>query len=271
MRFSIITVCRNDLEGLKLTYNSVIKQTFPDFEWIVVDGNSSDGTREWLQSCNKKNIRWISESDNGIFDAMNKGILLARGEYLLFLNSFDEFAGINILEKVHNLICSAKKQPEFIYGDSIDITLEGNSMYRKSKHFKTLWRGMFTQHQSMFFRNNKNIFFQNEYRITADYAYIGHYLKDLTSTDVKYINTAVCKFKLGGINESSRFRALNEDFLIRKNELGIGIFMCTLLYILHFLHTLQKRMLPNTARALRYKYKQNIPADNGGKKSKNLY
>ena len=255
MQFSIITVCRNDLKGLKLTYNSVINQTHRDFEWIVIDGNSSDGTKDWLKSFNNKSINWISEPDSGIFDAMNKGILLSRGEYLIFLNSFDEFANNKVLEKVNHLIHAAKKRPHFIYGDSVDITSTGESLYRKAKNYKTLWRGMFTQHQSMFFRNDRNILFKKEYRITADYAYIGHYLKKLDNSDIKYINTAVCKFKLGGVNESSRFRALSEDFLIRKNEFGLNIFMCILLFKLHFIHTLQKRIFPGSAKLLRYKSK----------------
>lgn len=252
MQFSIITVCRNDLEGLKLTCNSLYSQSVTNFEWIVVDGNSTDGTVDWLRQLKADNLSWTSEPDDGIFDAMNKGIIKSKGNYLLFLNSFDELADDQVLERIHNLIINSRGKLRFIYGDSIDIAPSGDSLYRKSKNHKTLWRGMFTQHQSIFFHNNRNILFKTEYKITADYAYIGHYLKDLGNSDIKYINTPICKFKLGGINESSRFRALKEDFVIRKKEFGISIFMCILLYKMHFLHTMQKRIFPETAKLLRY-------------------
>lgn len=252
MKFSIITVCRNNLTGLKKTYDSLFAQTFTDYEWIVIDGNSSDGTKEWLQSINNELI-WISEPDDGIFDAMNKGIALAHGEYLLFLNSSDELANNDVLEKVNNAVCFSNKPPVFIYGDSIDINYPGNLLYRKSKHYRTLWRGMFTQHQAMFFRASPDILYKKEYRITADYEYTGQYLKNLDNEDIIYLETPFCKFKLGGVNESSRFKALKEDYLIRKKEFGINIFICLSLYVLHFMHTLQKRLLPGTAKILRYK------------------
>lgn len=252
MQFSIITVCRNDLKGLKMTYNSVIKQTYKDFEWIIIDGNSSDGTKQWLNNLSQENIYWISESDKGIFDAMNKGIKHARGKYLHFLNSFDEFADKEVLNKVNSFISFSGQELKFIYGDSIDITQSGTNLYRKSRHYKTLWRGMFTQHQAMFFKSNKNIIFKPNYKITADYAYIGHFLKDLNEHEIGYLETAVCKFKLGGTNENYRLVALNEDFNIRKNEFGINVFLCHTLYLLHFLHTIQKRFLPATAKLFRY-------------------
>ncbi len=252
MRFSIITVCRNNLPGLKKTYSSLIEQTFTEYEWIVIDGNSTDGTREWLQSINNEVI-WISEPDDGIFDAMNKGITLAHGEYLLFLNSADRLSHNGLLEKVNDSINLSNKQPVFIYGDSIDINNSGTLLYRKSKNYKTLWRGMFTQHQAMFFRLNQNILYKKEYSITADYEYVGQHLKNLKEEDIIYLETPFCEFELGGLNESSRIKALKEDYLIRKNEFGINIFICGLLYILHFIHTMQKRMLPRTAYMLRYK------------------
>ena len=89
MQLSIITVNLNNKDGLQKTIDSIISQSCRDFEWIVIDGNSTDGSKELLE-INKKNITyWISEPDNGIYDGMNKGIMKAKGEYLLFLNSGD--------------------------------------------------------------------------------------------------------------------------------------------------------------------------------------
>lgn len=100
MKLSIITVCLNNLDGLKRTFESVVSQTARrEFEWIVVDGASTDGTPYWLQEHDTQIDRWVSEPDSGIFNAMNKGVTLSRAEYLLFLNSGDYLASNDIIEK----------------------------------------------------------------------------------------------------------------------------------------------------------------------------
>ena len=86
MKISIITINYQNLEGLKKTVQSVINQTYSNIEYIVIDGNSEDGTKEFLESQDSNIEYWISEPDKGIYNAMNKGILKAKGDYLLFLN-----------------------------------------------------------------------------------------------------------------------------------------------------------------------------------------
>lgn len=110
MKLSIITVNRNNAAGLERTLNSVLPQTFNDFEHIIVDGASDDDSVEIIKRYEKESslstlktphpIRWISERDKGVFDAMNKGIAMAEGEYLLFLNSGDWLVSEDVLEKV---------------------------------------------------------------------------------------------------------------------------------------------------------------------------
>jgi len=99
-KLSIITINYNNINGLVKTINSVVEQTFSNFEFIVVDGGSEDGSCQKLIELSEKMTSWISEKDNGIYHAMNKGIIKATGEYLLFLNSGDFFIENNILEKV---------------------------------------------------------------------------------------------------------------------------------------------------------------------------
>ena len=89
MLVSIITVNFNNLEGLKRTYESVVSQTFTDYEWIVIDGGSTDGSREFIEQHQDRFAYWCSEKDNGIYHAMNKGIRQAKGEYLNFMNTGD--------------------------------------------------------------------------------------------------------------------------------------------------------------------------------------
>jgi len=94
---SIITVNLNDVEGLKRTMTSVFEQTFREFEYIVIDGGSTDGSKAYIESHSDKIDTWISEKDSGIYNAMNKGIKVATGEYLLFLNSGDHFFDNEVL------------------------------------------------------------------------------------------------------------------------------------------------------------------------------
>lgn len=103
MKFSIITVCYNNRNGLEKTIKSVVCQTFKDFEFIVIDGGSMDGTKELLEQYNDKINFWCSEPDNGIYNAMNKGILHSKGEYLIFMNSGDVFYDENVLANIANL------------------------------------------------------------------------------------------------------------------------------------------------------------------------
>ena len=88
---SIITINFNDKIGLQRTFDSVFAQDFNDFEYIVIDGGSNDGSKELIEENTDKISYWISEPDKGIYNAMNKGIKVANGEYLLFLNSGDKF------------------------------------------------------------------------------------------------------------------------------------------------------------------------------------
>ncbi len=88
MLFSVITVTRNNLVGLRRTHESLRIQSCGDYEWIVVDGASDDGTADYLK---KTGANWVSEPDRGIYDAMNKGIARAQGRWLIFMNAGDEF------------------------------------------------------------------------------------------------------------------------------------------------------------------------------------
>lgn len=91
IQLSIITVCYNNQEGLRKTADSIMSQTFRAFEWIVIDGGSSDGTKEYLETLSPQPDQWVSERDGGVYFGMNKGLAMAHGEYVMFLNSGDYF------------------------------------------------------------------------------------------------------------------------------------------------------------------------------------
>jgi len=202
--FSIITICKNNLQELKRTYNSIKSQSDDDYQWIVVDADSTDGTKEWLN--NIEIASWISEPDKGIYDAMNKGISMSKERYMIFMNSGDSFASDNVLETSKKNI-EINNFPVFVYGDSIDISEDDKEYYRKARKHEKNWLGMITQHQAMFFNREKigNVKYSLEYPLAGDYAFISSIIKNLQDNDLLYLNFPVCKFSMGGTNEMQRF------------------------------------------------------------------
>ena len=115
MKLSIITVNLNNKDGLQKTIDSVITQTYKDFEWIVIDGGSTDGSKELIEKYSDHISYWVSEPDKGIYNAMNKGIRVAKGDYLHFLNSSDIYIDNNTLKKFF----STSNQSDILFGNTL--------------------------------------------------------------------------------------------------------------------------------------------------------
>lgn len=113
MKLSIITINYNNKHGLQKTINSVISQIYKEFEWIIIDGGSTDGSKELIEQYTDYITYWVCEPDKGIYNAMNKGIEVAKGEYLLFLNSGDYLVSVYTLEHV---LCKSF-QADIVYGN----------------------------------------------------------------------------------------------------------------------------------------------------------
>lgn len=134
MRLSIITITYNNLVGLRKTADSVLEQTVSDFEWIIIDGASTDGTKEYLAAMAAKlqitncKLQIISEPDRGIYNAMNKGIRLAQGEYIQILNAGDCLAATDVAERMLNALteqtAKAGQPIDILYGNMLKV--DGN-------------------------------------------------------------------------------------------------------------------------------------------------
>lgn len=200
-RFSIITVTRNNLPGLRRTADSLSAQTSRDYEWIVIDGASTDGTTAWLAATN---AQWLSEPDTGIYDAMNKGIARATGTYILFLNAGDVLADNTILAD------AAALDADFIYGDG----REGATIKRAHSHRARLW-GMFTYHQSMLYRRAVlgDLRYDTRYRIAADYKFTAEFLG--RAAHALYWPRVICDFEPGGLSQTSAAAGRHEMAQIR--------------------------------------------------------
>lgn len=118
MKLSIITINYNAVNGLRMTIDSIVSQSFKDYEWIVVDGGSTDGSRELLEQNRDHFAYWCSDPDNGIYNAINKGLRHATGEYVLFLNSGDWLYSETVLEKAFTHIDG---QQDIYYGDYVQV------------------------------------------------------------------------------------------------------------------------------------------------------
>lgn len=229
-QFSIITVTLNNLFGLRRTYDSITSQSFENYEWIVIDGNSTDGTQEFLK---QKSSNYISENDNGIYDAMNKGINRATGNYLIFMNSGDYFTDEKILGFINQKIIELK--PDFIYGDSLEL-IDETLHYKKSRHHTKIHQGMFTHHQSMIYASHllERLRYNTDYTIAADYDLTLKIIE--TTNDVLHIPLPFCVYKSGGLSQQHVKTGRKEQFEIREDHnvskfKNISIFLVqTLLY-----------------------------------------
>jgi glycosyltransferase involved in cell wall biosynthesis len=123
MKLSIITINKNNASGLEKTIQSVIDQAFKDYEYIIIDGGSTDGSVNIIKQYADKINYWISEPDKGVYNAMNKGILKARGEYCYFLNSGDSLFDDNILKKVFD----ENLKEDIIYGNVFRLSKNGDN------------------------------------------------------------------------------------------------------------------------------------------------
>ena len=165
MKLSIITVNLNNRDGLQKTIDSVVSQTFKDFEWIVIDGGSTDGSKELIEQYADHFAYWVSEPDKGIYNAMNKGIKVAKGEYLQFLNSGDWLWEETTLQKVF----SEKNDEDIIYGDCIEADGE-RSIFPEKFDTLFLYRGNIN-HQASFSKASlfQNQLYSEDYRIASDW------------------------------------------------------------------------------------------------------
>jgi len=219
MKISVITVVLNDCSGMPGTLISVNQQTYNDKEYIVIDGGSTDGTMDII----RQHKAWIdclvSERDQGLYDAMNKGIIRATGEYLCFINSGDCFVSEKTLQQIADYILVNK--PDYLYGDAL-IRDGTRLLYKKARSHRLAWYGMFTNHQSMVYRRDvilaNMLLYDTTYKIAADYEFTVRFLK--FAHKVGYIPQAFSIFLKGGLSEQRMEDGAKEAGRVRKEVLG---------------------------------------------------
>jgi glycosyltransferase involved in cell wall biosynthesis len=167
---TIITVVRNGEQIIEETIASVLQQEYNNIEYIIIDGGSTDNTIEKIKKHENSINLWISEPDKGIYDAMNKGIALASGEWINFMNAGDQFYDFSTLKKIVSEII--KRKSDIIYGDFVAVNANfGSQLLIKARSLDTIYRGNLYSHQSCFVKSEvlRDNLFDTRYKITADY------------------------------------------------------------------------------------------------------
>lgn len=207
---SIVTVTKDNLAGLRKTADSMFDFDESLVEWLVIDGASTDGTTEFLDEIS---AAYNSESDKGIYDAMNKGIASAAGTYILFMNAGDAFASPWVLPKIIDILRT--KAPDFLYGDALEDTKQGQFPKPSKRHTSVAW-GMFTHHQAMIYRSAlmTDLKYDQSYTIAADYHFTCRFL--YRAETALHLPQPICVFESGGVSQTNAVLGRREQFAIRK-------------------------------------------------------
>jgi putative colanic acid biosynthesis glycosyltransferase len=218
-KISVVTIVYNDKNHIAETICSVLAQTYTNVEYIIVDGLSTDGTVEIIDKYSSQISKIISEKDEGIYDAMNKGIKNATGDYIIFMNSGDAFTSNQVL---NDLFYIKKINADFIYGDAQIKELDGALRYKSARSHTYSWYGMFTNHQSMIYNleiiRKYNIIYDTAYSIAADYKFTLEFLN--YAADIIYVNLPVSIFSLGGLSSTQTKKGLLESEKVRLDVRG---------------------------------------------------
>ena len=218
---SVITVVYNNVKDIERTMLSVLDQTYPHIEYIVVDGVSTDGTIDILKRYENRISRLIIEKDHGIYDAMNKGLALATGDYVLFMNSGDEIYDLNTVKEVF----TTSPDADIYYGETEMFDENWKSLgQRRHKAPVTLTKasfryGMSVSHQAIYVRRNIAEPYDLQYKLSADIDWI---LKALEKAN-KVVNTRryVAKYLVGGMSKKKHRESLKERFTIFTKHYGL--------------------------------------------------
>lgn len=222
--FSVITICKNNLLGLQITETSVGFQNYNNFEWLVIDGASQDGTHEYLSKLDFDFLRWWSEPDRSHFDAMNKGIERARGEYLLFLNAGDRFHDNEVLTKTAECLEQGVSY-NWLIGDAVDLLEDGTMVYKRARSLRYILHSLPSSHQAIFFQQGAigEVRYKGEvYPISADYAFAAEIYR-YGCRKVKDLRFPVCVFHVGGISSRDRTGLLKDAWKVQREILDIKL------------------------------------------------
>ena len=217
-KISVVTVCYNAADTIEETILSVLSQTYDNVEYIIIDGGSTDGTVDIIKKYTDHLAYWVSEPDKGIYDAMNKGIDAATGDYINFMNAGDRLINNSILTQVSEHLDS---DSDIVYGDIITESettqkrLYASPIEKMDVEDPIPHPSSFTKR--VLFGNNK---FDTSFKIAADYDFF--YKQYYDKKKFTYINIPIAYFKDGGISSTSPRVRLLENYKVQNKPLTFG-------------------------------------------------
>ncbi len=220
-KLSVITVVYNNARDIERTILCMINQTYRDIEYLIIDGGSTDGTLEVIKKYSDKISKIISEPDKGIYDAMNKGLALATGDYVLFMNSGDEIYAPDTVEKVF----ATSPDADIYYGETemfdenwSSLGLRRHKAPEKLTH-KSFRFGMSVSHQAIYVRRSITEPYNLNYQLSSDIDWILNALKN--AKKVVNTNMLVAKYLVGGMSKKKHRQSLKERFDILTKHYGL--------------------------------------------------
>lgn len=220
-KLSVITIVYNNVKDIERTMLSVLNQKYPNIEYIVIDGGSIDGTKDIIDKYRSRLAQFISEPDKGIYDAMNKGLSLATGDYVLFMNSGDEIYSPETVIEVFQSEASA----DIYYGETEMFNERWESLGQRRHcvpeqfNWKSFRYGMSISHQAIYVKRNIIEPFNLHYKYSADIDWIIRAAKNASS--IVNTHTYVAKYLVGGLSKKKHFASLKERFNIFSKYYGL--------------------------------------------------
>lgn len=212
-RISIVTVCYNVVDEIENTILSVLSQTYPNIEYIIIDGGSNDGTVRVIKEYQNRIYHWVSEPDKGIYDAMNKGIGISTGKWINFMNAGDTFYNEEVVSEI---VKRAPANVDVVFGD-VYVEYGHNCYIEKAQPFYNnlpLHHDMGFNHQSCFISVPlaKKYPFEINYILAADYNMVITLYRN--GATFKYLELVVARYKLGGLSDKKRRLHIFETLMV---------------------------------------------------------
>lgn len=236
MKISIITVCYNRKSTIEKAIKSVLEQNYSDIEYIIIDGNSIDGTKEIIENYRDKVSHFISEPDKGMYDAINKGLQLATGDVIGLMHSDDEFYDKNVLDRIVSRF-NSDSTIEGVYGDGVYVSNDQEERLIRDRvggifSIKKIKKGWLPLHPTVYLKKSiidKNGLYNLDFKIASDTEFLLRYLYKY-EIKMSYINSYIVKMRMGGMstNLNCALKVLYEDYKIYKFH-GLAAFIAVFL------------------------------------------
>lgn len=220
-KLSVITIVYNNVRDIERTVLSVLNQSYANIEYLVIDGASNDGTLDILKKYEGQISRLVSERDKGIYDAMNKGLALSTGDYVLFMNSGDEIYASDTVEKIF----ATEPDADIYYGETemFDENWDslGQRRHRAPENFtwKDFKHGMCISHQAIYIRRSLTEPYDLNYQLSSDIDWIIKAAKK--ARKIVNVRMYVAKYLVGGMSKKKHRQSLQERFHIFSKHYGL--------------------------------------------------